>query len=581
MLSTFVCTLLLLGCVSAINYQGTGHPGRDKRHTYRLSPKYTGGFSDEWCGMCHGALHPDYDQLGGILDPDPRVNFTEDKLYLTYQAEQASAEEPSSPSSSPSKGWYEGKKSLPFKRRRGDDKGLQVLIVTIDNRPLRSKDRNKDTESIDNTAIINERYASRHGYDYLYIKTSEPGIDGVCPVLTERYNCTFLEFQCQSEKKGKYDIATYHVGHSYGRASSWNRLPPLIYLTSEYGHLYDYFLFIDSDVMLNSRFHDVSLSDKLDQWQDGQSPIAHDKKNVVWGQPKVRDSHMLTLTNYPWRDDLPCAGVFMLKPDRAGLEMLIEWWDYNIPLKNIYDFMEQDALWYMISNDGKFKVNSTTVSMIYEPQFNSRTIGVPGLFFVHMANYVEQKDQYVNVMFKDLKIKDEVKLKNAMTHIMNVSYVHMDTVGLCEYAEVTRTKLNIPLRRASYFPHLYVGKDDDEWHNERNSKILPFGDREKYYPPMGRLYNGYAMGFKGFRSLFYVLNDTIHEFPDWDTFVGMGFDLDHTLQFRDFGRRKPCAERTGITPGWPLNNMEKQRQGLGLFDYTATTNGTLTGIPLH
>ena len=64
------------------------------------------------------------------------------------------------------------------------------------------------------------------------------------------------------------------------------------------------------------------------------------------------------------------------------------------------------------------------------------------------------------------------------------------------------------------------------------------------------------------------------EFPNWETFVGMGFDLDHTLQFRDFGRRKPCKEKD-IPPGWPLLDIHLQKKGLGLFDFNATSNGSL------
>ena len=147
----------------------------------------------------------------------------------------------------------------------------------------------------------------------------------------------------------------------------------------------------------------------------------------MWGQPDIYKAHLLALTNYPWRDDYPCAGVFLVKPDRTGLEMLIEWWDYHLPLKNLFDFMEQDALWYMKENGGngnlvmrsgkkqkvgkeasqgsrpKFKVNNASMTMIYEAQFSSYTHGVGDLFFVHMANYVEQKERYVNVMLKDLE----------------------------------------------------------------------------------------------------------------------------------------------------------------------------------
>lgn len=644
-----LCTLL--GCVGSVQYWQQEHPGKDKRHHYRLAQRHSGGFSDEWLGSCQYRYILDYDQVP-IRDPDPRLEdqsgmdkpvvveedgkrkgwkddvkiaTNNDEKPIEHEGEkerpsEAAAEQRRSRNRNrkkrnlvgretametgtetwESQTWFKESKALPFHPRGGDKAGLKVLIVTVDNRALKNKRRDKDTESIDNTAIINERYAAKHGYDYLYIKTSEPGggkssaNDSVCAITKERFNCSsFLKLQCpQGGRKGKYEIATYHVGRGYGRASSWNKLPPLIYLSSEFGHKYDYFLFLDSDVMLNARYHYQSLSNKLDNWQDGKSNISPQIDNLVWGQKTVRDAEMIALTNYPWRDDLPCAGIFMFKPHKVGIEMLMEWWDYDIPLKNLFDFMEQDALWYMLEHDTKFKINSTSMSFVYEGQFLSRNTGVTQLFFVHMANYVEQKQQYVSVMFQELikqaqkeESRDEEKsdgnqgggedfLSRSMEQILRKRYLLLDTIGLCEYADVTRRKMGIALRDSSYFPNTINGRADEEWHAQERSKIIPHGQREKYYPPIGRLYNGYALGFSGMRSLFYVINDTIHEFPNWNTFVAMGFDLDHTLHFRDFGRGKPCQEKF-IEVGWPILDIAEQKEGASFLNFQAEYNGSL------
>ena len=336
------CILLysfLFGFGGGVQYWQQEHPGKDKRHHYRLAKRHSGGFSDEWLGSCQHRYILDYDKVP-IRDPDPRIEthsdvemtmntnntgiITEDhkqdrkkepQAHLSESVVEAGIENSSEKQRQEqgkrhryrgkrslveeekreweSQTWFKKSKALPFKRREGDESGLKVLIVTIDNRALKSKRRDKDTESIDNTAIINEHYAAKHGYDYLYVKTSEPGggskvgsNDSVCSITRERFNCSsFLKIQCpKGGKKGKYEIATYHVGRGYGRASSWNKLPPLIYLSSEYGHLYNYFLFLDSDVMLNARYHHLSLSDKINSWQNGKSNISPQLDNLVWGQ---------------------------------------------------------------------------------------------------------------------------------------------------------------------------------------------------------------------------------------------------------------------------------------------------------
>lgn len=590
---TSLIELLVLFAISyGANYYD---PGREKFHHYKMHPRHTSGLSDEWLGVVHKAIELDYSQVP-IVDPDPRKNFG--KVPIEEERERDTTADNSQNEDL----WYRGK-PLPFKRGNGDGKGLKVLIVTIDTRSLAEKKRDANTISIDNTAKINHHYAKAHGYDYLYISTTKsgsPSTNGtVCNQLKARLNVTsLLKVQCpRGGYKGKYDVATYHIGRKFGRASSWNKLPPLIYLADQYGTHYDYFLYIDSDVILNSKYVNVSISEKLAQWSAQPSHIGNIPQFPVWGQPDIYKAHLLALTNYPWRDDYPCAGVFLVKPDRTGLEMLIEWWDYHLPLKNLFDFMEQDALWYMKENGGngnlvmrsgkkqkvgkeasqgsrpKFKVNNASMTMIYEAQFSSYTHGVGDLFFVHMANYVEQKERYVNVMLKDLEEGSGGGLEG-VGDIKKKNYLELNTIGLSEYVEQTRLKYSISLRPESYYPSPRTGKDDEVYHDPTMSTIIPYDNRKKFEPPIGRLYNGYAMGFRDFRSVFYVWDDRLHEFPNWDTFVGMGFDLDHMLQFRDFGRRKPCREKA-IPPGWPILDIKLQKKTGQLFDYTATSNGSL------
>ena len=51
--------------------------------------------------------------------------------------------------------------------------------------------------------------------------------------------------------------------------------------------------------------------------------------------------------------------------------MLLDWWNYNLPDKSLFDYMEQDALWHMLESSAKyaFQFNNETVITLLEPQF--------------------------------------------------------------------------------------------------------------------------------------------------------------------------------------------------------------------
>ena len=101
------------------------------------------------------------------------------------------------------------------------------------------------------------------------------------------------------------------------RASSWNKLPPLYHLAYEYGHMYDYIYYLDSDVMMNPAFINSSISQVLDNWDSGTSEkfgenvLPNESKFVQWGQTDLAKANMMFLTNFPWRDDYPCAGEWV------------------------------------------------------------------------------------------------------------------------------------------------------------------------------------------------------------------------------------------------------------------------------
>jgi hypothetical protein len=552
------------GRAEMTRHDAENHPARNnKKHHYsKFSRTHSTGLSDDWLGVCGDARKYDYLQ-DPITDPDPSRTEARQK-----QRESGSSTSPSPPF------------TLPFTPAGGDKFGLKVLIVTVDTRPLQSIPRSADTEAIDKMAMINHHYADRHGYDYVYIKTTEPGkktsTDRVCGMVQNRFNCSYLGIKHHCSNNNEYDmkyaIATYHVGREYGRAASWNKMPSLIYLANEYGHKYDYFLFMDSDVMLNAKYGNVTISEKLRQWQTQNSTIDPRKSSIQRGNKNIRDSHLITLTNFPWRDDFPCAGVFLVKPDQVGVEILLDWWDYHLPLKNHYDFMEQDALWYMIENDGDFKVNSTTFSMVFEAEFLSSNTGITDLFFAHMPGYEKRKIIYARGMIHALEV--DIHSTGSMQHpVMDVSKIKkyhemaLNTLGLVEYAELTRLRMNVSMREEDYYPRPRMGKTDDVWHLPSESKILPFKERSKFFRKTGHLYNGYVVAFWGSNAMYYVENDKLHLIPDWSTFVEMGFDTDFVVYFSRNAPEQSLMER-----GPPIHTIAQQKKGLGLFN-TGGSNG--------
>jgi len=105
--------------------------------------------------------------------------------------------------------------------------------------------------------------------------------------------------------------------------------------------------FMDSDAVLSPLYLNQSLADHLHRWTISQDTA------ILVGQKDVRKSSMIFFNNFPWRDDMPCAGIFLLHTDKLSLVliMLSQWWDYNLPAKNFKHFHEQDALWHILEHE--------------------------------------------------------------------------------------------------------------------------------------------------------------------------------------------------------------------------------------
>ena len=411
-----------------------------------------------------------------------------------------------------------GKSSLPFRHRLGDKDGLRVLMVSVDNREL---NHDVDAENhISMAAVINHDYAIYHGYDYLIVNLNSTNLRKA--ILEENRYTPWVYPDGSGSKDwsdSKYGPSVFHTGYNYSRASSWGKLPPMVYLANEYGQYYDYLWYIDSDLVMNPVFRNRSLSGALKEWKTGQA--FNNKPFVQWGNPDPTNASMLYLTNFPWRDDFPCAGTFIFKPG-TGAALVREWWDYDLAHKNVFDFMEQDALWYLIeAGDGMdFQLNTKSAAMIYEPQFPSKYHGVSELKFAHMANYDANRVIYFRLMLHHIKMEASEPFRVAINHVKRHCLLSLDMLAVSEELESTRPR---PVR--STWPKEHIGRNDAEWHDAVYSKILPPKIRAPFEVPLGRIYNGHTIKFKGEQTIFLILNDTSHVFPSWKTFCDMGYTL--------------------------------------------------------
>jgi len=175
---------------------------------------------------------------------------------------------------------------------------MRVLVFMSDNRKL-DKDK-KDANYNSLAACINYQYCKRYNYNFLYYR----------PYLNDKDEIKL--YNCNNPKTN--DL----------RHASWSKLLS----TSLALQLpYDYVVYIDSDCI----FKDFNKS--LDSFI----------------QPYL-DKDIIFLNNKPWGHYLPCAGFYICKVNTNTKQFLLDWYNVNIPEKDIDHPWEQDALWQIYTN---------------------------------------------------------------------------------------------------------------------------------------------------------------------------------------------------------------------------------------
>lgn len=413
-----------------------------------------------------------------------------------------------------------------------DNWGLNVLIVTVDNRPLNSNLESTGYHTV--SAVLSAEYAKRWGYEYHYYFANSTATQAT---LLENF-----PHEYDHEKFGaKYGGSLANLDLKQARGAPWSKILMLWHLQNHFAkHVdlthetagsfsaakYDYVVMLDSDAAFNPRRFDRSIGDALDEWRLAAPDM------IIRGLSNPRDASLVFMSNLPWRDDLPNSGVIIMRtnPLTTDLDAIIrEWWNYDIPQKNEVDFFEQDALWYMLAHqDGPeydFLLNDTVMSLVRENNIVSDWHPLYTSWIAHCPNYMSQRVDYLRYLLlwerKELNQPDTFR-----EAVLNVQKHHVREVNLIEVAmgfQASRTttaqqELQEILRTRKR-PPVYTGKAEDRFYAIQHPETRP--------PPipLATQYEGMVLAFPNDRCMYLVMDGARHCFSSLQQFLGKGYDF--------------------------------------------------------
>lgn len=437
-------------------------------------------------------------------------------------------------------------------RGAGDRHGLKVLVFQSDDRPLHGSDGESHYLSI--TAVLNSLYCKHNGYDYLFLKATSPEIS----TLLSQYNVS--NFGELSRKDKRYKASVFHPGFQRLRGQSWGKLLALLYVGRKYTSHYDYFMFLDPDLGMNPLLFNRSISDSLLLWQTGTSPI--NDSFVQWGHRNVSRASLILMTNAPWRDDLPNAGLILMKSGSGGLKAVSTWWNFNIPEKDTEEFHEQDALWQLLEANGGFSsgINQTTTCVIFEPIILSPFSHVKDMWAVHVPNYESNQLVYLRTLLHWLGLGD--------SGVFFANHVNLIEAGMSEtfnLLAVSIAELSISMRFqkkiSSARAMVRSGDEDRVWHSIGMSRLWNHEKhREKYFLKPVELLEGFTFRLGKDPTIFLCANFSIHQFLAYDSFHSGGYSRSRTLTLQNKGQLQTIFNWFDNIPvGLPLQQIGRIR----------------------
>jgi len=382
----------------------------------------------------------------------------------------------------------------------------KCLLVNIDNRDL-SKNIN-DNSYAAKTAVLNLDYAQHHGYDFVYVQN-------VVTDLEMETRKKFPSADIVPPTDNAKDAATaFHVGLKQFRAASWAKLPALWHVTTTIGKDYEYIWYIDSDATVSPLHRDKSIEDQIKHWEE--------KGSFIKGRSDISKSAFIFFHNHPWRDDMPCAGSFIYRPELAE-PILREWWDFDLPIKNFKHFHEQDALWHMIEAesdpawiashpDVKFRMNTHTYTILREQQFPSAWKRYEELWLCHIASY--NYALRTPILFQFLKVLGLEMPHRFAAKVEEITDKHTMKIKLLDVTIKMEQKSQLDEHRIIVFPAHDVNTELAWYDAHVTAKTEPV-----LAPAV--LHEGRLIRKKG--EFWLVHLGSRRGFENYDTFLNMGF----------------------------------------------------------
>ena len=143
----------------------------------------------------------------------------------------------------------------------------KVLVAMVDNRPL---DSMNSSDYGWYSFVINYAYAHLHDYDFLVFSTNDTNFITNVEMKFSIDRPSLLNSNMQKgwASWSKLQPSVFHPRLLQFRASPWAKLPIFWHICRHgwHGKLYDHILYLDTDVVINPKFHSRSLEHSFLSW---------------------------------------------------------------------------------------------------------------------------------------------------------------------------------------------------------------------------------------------------------------------------------------------------------------------------
>ncbi len=238
-------------------------------------------------------------------------------------------------------------------------------------------------------------------------------------------------------------------------------------------------------------------------------------KTILRGQQDLSKATFIFFSNFPWRDDMPCAGSFLFRPTKLAERVLRQWWDFHLTEKNFKHFHEQDALWHMLEASSTYNFllsdshkEGPIYSIVSEQQFPSAHTRFEELWLVHLASY--NYGLRIPVLSQFLRILRRTSHDSFLDAVDMLAAHHMYNVDPLDIAEQMEScSIQEPDRVHNWPKHDL--SQQSAWYDAHITSRGLSG------LPLGVLHEGRLLRFK--REFFIVQNAVKRPFASFDAYL--------------------------------------------------------------